>query len=354
MLAVVIVALADTNIDIEHPDIAPNVWTNAGEIAGNGKDDDGNGYVDDVHGWNFGRNSNRPQDGGRVCCGGCGSHGSPRPSCSGWPRAASAASSTRPPARPSAAETGRGHRPANTPDGPPPSCARKPTSRLRTPPRAAAPGRQATPRGRNWTLIRPPTAARVLGIAWSQVRWQLPPITIMLLRVGLGAVPLLAALAVGGQRLPGSARIWGMFVTLGLLNNALPFVLYGYAQLRIESGLASILNATTPLWGVLVAHVFTRDEKATRGRIAGVLLQAAEQGMGVALARELIAGDALLDGRLVRVAAQALDLDAGRDYHVVYPEGLRGDPAVRAFCDWLHAEVAALQQRLRETTAADR
>lgn len=87
---------------------------------------------------------------------------------------------------------------------------------------------------------------------------------------------------------------------------------------------------------------------------AGVLLQAAEQGMGVALARELIAGDALLDGRLVRVAAQELDLDAGRDYNVVYPETLRDDPAVRTFCDWLHAEIAALQQRLRETAAADR
>lgn len=87
---------------------------------------------------------------------------------------------------------------------------------------------------------------------------------------------------------------------------------------------------------------------------AGVLLQATEQGMGVALARELIAGDALLDGRLVRVAAQELDLDAGRDYHVVYPETLRDDPAVRAFCDWLHAEIAALQQRLKETAAADR
>jgi subtilisin family serine protease len=61
----VIVALADTNIDIEHPDIAPNVWTNAKEVAGNGKDDDGNGYVDDVHGWNFGKNSSRPQDGGQ-------------------------------------------------------------------------------------------------------------------------------------------------------------------------------------------------------------------------------------------------------------------------------------------------
>lgn len=62
----VVVAVADTNIDIEHPDLAPNVWKNAGEIAGNGKDDDGNGYVDDLHGWNFGTNTNRPQDGGQT------------------------------------------------------------------------------------------------------------------------------------------------------------------------------------------------------------------------------------------------------------------------------------------------
>ena len=127
--------------------------------------------------------------------------------------------------------------------------------------------------GRDWILLL------ALSVLWGGAFFflavalrELPPITIMLLRVALGAVPLLAVLTIGGQRLPGSARIWGMFVTLGLLNNALPFVLYGYAQLRIESGLASILNATTPLWGVLVAHVFTRDEKATPGKIAGVLL----------------------------------------------------------------------------------
>ena len=59
----VIVAVADTNIDIEHEDLAPNVWTNPGEIAGNGIDDDHNGYVDDVHGWNWSASSNRPQDG---------------------------------------------------------------------------------------------------------------------------------------------------------------------------------------------------------------------------------------------------------------------------------------------------
>lgn len=83
---------------------------------------------------------------------------------------------------------------------------------------------------------------------------------------------------------------------------------------------------------------------------AGVLLQASEQGMGVALARELLAADALLDGRLVRVHAHAMDLDATRDYQIVYPDALRDDPAVRAFCDWLHAEIAALQQQLNEAT----
>jgi subtilisin family serine protease len=48
-----IVAVIDTGIDVAHPDIAANVWVNPGEIAGNGLDDDGNGYADDVHGWDF-------------------------------------------------------------------------------------------------------------------------------------------------------------------------------------------------------------------------------------------------------------------------------------------------------------
>lgn len=62
----VVIAVADTNVDIEHPDLAPNIWRNPGEIAGNKIDDDGNGYIDDLHGWNFGLNSNRPQDGGQT------------------------------------------------------------------------------------------------------------------------------------------------------------------------------------------------------------------------------------------------------------------------------------------------
>ncbi len=54
----VVVAVIDTGIQLDHPDLQDNIWTNPGEIAGNGMDDDGNGFVDDVHGWNLGDNNN--------------------------------------------------------------------------------------------------------------------------------------------------------------------------------------------------------------------------------------------------------------------------------------------------------
>ncbi|MDH4082639.1 MAG: S8 family serine peptidase [Nitrospira sp.] len=58
----VIVAVIDSGIAYDHPDLAPNIWANPGEIAGNGIDDDGNGLVDDVHGWDFGVNDSDPMD----------------------------------------------------------------------------------------------------------------------------------------------------------------------------------------------------------------------------------------------------------------------------------------------------
>ncbi len=58
----IVVAILDTGMDTTHPDLAPNLWTNPGEIAGNGLDDDGNGYVDDIHGWDFVNNDADPSD----------------------------------------------------------------------------------------------------------------------------------------------------------------------------------------------------------------------------------------------------------------------------------------------------
>lgn len=58
----VIVAVIDSGVDITHPDIAANIWTNPGEIPGNNIDDDGNGYIDDVHGWNFNSGTSNPVD----------------------------------------------------------------------------------------------------------------------------------------------------------------------------------------------------------------------------------------------------------------------------------------------------
>lgn len=98
------------------------------------------------------------------------------------------------------------------------------------------------------------------------------PLGLVLIRVAIAAAFLWAYLLLRGERLnlpPGAASA---LLVLALLNNVVPFVLFAWAQEAITGGLASILNATTPIWGVIVAHIFTADEKATPAKVAGVLL----------------------------------------------------------------------------------
>lgn len=99
----------------------------------------------------------------------------------------------------------------------------------------------------------------------------LPPFTIVLARVGLAALVLAVALPLMGQPYPKGWQLWAGLGVMGLLNNAVPFSLYVLAQGQISSGLASILNATTPLWGVVVAHLATRDERLTPRKALGVV-----------------------------------------------------------------------------------
>lgn len=98
----------------------------------------------------------------------------------------------------------------------------------------------------------------------------LPPLTLVLLRVALGAAVLGAVMAAMGVPVPRGARVWAAFCVLALLNNVVPFTLFFWGQTIIAAGLAAILNATTPLFTVLAAHVFTEDERITPAKLAGV------------------------------------------------------------------------------------
>lgn len=107
-----------------------------------------------------------------------------------------------------------------------------------------------------------------VGIAVSDV----PPLSIVLVRVFLSALALHFVLRVMGQKFPTDKTILIAFLIMGLLNNAIPFSLIAYGQSHIASGLASILNATTPIFTVIVAHFLTTDEKLTGRKSAGVII----------------------------------------------------------------------------------
>lgn len=134
----------------------------------------------------------------------------------------------------------------------------------------------------------------------------LPPFTLVLGRVALAALALHAVVLAGGQRMPSAPGIWLAFLVMGGLNNLLPFSLIVWGQTQITSGLAAILNATTPLWTVVLAHLLTRDERLTPGRLAGVLLGL----LGVVV----LNGPAALAGLGVHLLAQLAVLAAAASY----------------------------------------
>jgi drug/metabolite transporter (DMT)-like permease len=136
----------------------------------------------------------------------------------------------------------------------------------------------------------------LLGIVWGGSFFfyaialrDLPTFAIVFLRVSLGSLGLwLCAWAAGLLPLvrPGS---WRDFLVMGLLNNAIPFSLIVWGQRETASGLAAILNATTPFFTVLVANLLTGDEKLTWNRLLGALIGlagvAAMMGAGITAAR---------------------------------------------------------------------
>ena len=135
---------------------------------------------------------------------------------------------------------------------------------------------------------------------------ELPPFSVALGRVGIAAIALLIFVYASGRRMPANLRLWGAFAVMGLINNVIPFSLIFFGQTQITSGLASILNATTPIFTVLLAHFMTTDEKLSIGRLIGV-------GCGL-VGVALMMGTDLLAGAADNIIGQAAVLAAACSY----------------------------------------
>jgi drug/metabolite transporter (DMT)-like permease len=116
----------------------------------------------------------------------------------------------------------------------------------------------------------------------------LPALTIVWVRVALAAVILAGLLWATGVPFP-ERGLWPALLVMGFLNNAVPFTLFVFAQGQITGALASVLNATTPLFTVLVAHLATADERITGTKAAGLCL--GFSGVVVMLAAEGLGGE---------------------------------------------------------------
>ncbi len=153
--------------------------------------------------------------------------------------------------------------------------------------------------------------ALIWGVAFIFIKvavTHVDPLTYVWLRLTIAAAALWLLLRWRGERLKLPVAVWGSILLLALLNNMIPFVLFGWGQQRIASGHASILNATTPIWGVIAAHLWTRDERVTPAKLFGVLV-------GFAGVATMIGPDLLFNGNGT-VWAQIACLTAALSYAI--------------------------------------
>jgi drug/metabolite transporter (DMT)-like permease len=182
--------------------------------------------------------------------------------------------------------------------------------------------------GRSWALLVSLAALWSVSFIFIKVAAEdIPAFTLVLIRVGLAAAVLHAVVLARRIDYPRSPAIFGRFAVMGTINNIIPFALIVYATSRLGAGSASILNATAPIFALVVAHFATADEKITPAKVAGILL-----GVGGVAA---MAGPQAVAGLTADLAAIAAMLVACFFYGLsaVYGRGFRGiDATVSATC----------------------
>jgi len=147
-----------------------------------------------------------------------------------------------------------------------------------------------------------------------------PPFTLVLLRLSLAAVALHIYLAGRLDIYQSLRRRWPQFLLLGLINNAIPHTLIFCGQTQMGAGLASILNATTPIWTVLIGNQLTSDERLTSAKLAGCL-------MGL-LGTVVLLGPSVTDSASVPFWALSLPILAAVSYGfaAIYAKRFKGIP----------------------------
>jgi drug/metabolite transporter (DMT)-like permease len=119
----------------------------------------------------------------------------------------------------------------------------------------------------------------LLGLIWgSSFLWikigveSITPMMLVTLRVSFGLLALLVVMAVQRQAFPRDRATIMKFVFMGIFNTVFPFLLITWGETQIDSSLASILNAATPLFVIIIAHFWLHDEKITLARLGGLLI----------------------------------------------------------------------------------
>ena len=168
------------------------------------------------------------------------------------------------------------------------------------------------------------TAFVVLGLIWgSSFLWiklavqEIGPFTLVALRVSVGLLGLFILLRIRKQSLPRDPRLLAAFLFMGVFNTAIPFVLLAAGQKQVDTSVAAVLSATMPLFTLVAAHLWLKDEKITLPRVVGLLTGFG--GVIVLFSRDLAASvvQASFGGQLAVLAAafcQGLTVTFARRY----------------------------------------
>jgi drug/metabolite transporter (DMT)-like permease len=148
----------------------------------------------------------------------------------------------------------------------------------------------------------------LLGAIWSSsFMWikiavqEVGPNTLVAFRVLFGLLFAIVVIFIQRVQLPRSFRVWSPLLVLGLINVAIPFFLISWGEQSIDSAVASILDATVPLFTILIAHYLLRDDKMTLPKVLGLLLGFA--GVVVLMSKDVGASFGSLLGQLAVVLA---------------------------------------------------